>query len=97
MQYAYRIHRDVTITCAVYGQDVYKGQLEDNKTRREMTMITLAQRIEELRTCLLYTSGSKILPVPVHIRQDVHVVMLEHLVQLPQVGPALVMEETIAH
>ena len=40
--------------------------------------------------------GGEVLAVAVHIRQSVHMVMLEHFVQLPQIGPALVVEIAVA-
>ena len=40
--------------------------------------------------------GGEVLAVPVHIRQDVHGIVLEHLVQLPQVGPPLLVEPAVA-
>ena len=40
--------------------------------------------------------GGEIFAVPVHVRQDVHVVVLEHFIQLPQVGPPLVVEVAVA-
>ena len=38
----------------------------------------------------------KVLAVAVHVGQDLHVVVLEHVVQLAQVGPALVVEVAVA-
>ena len=38
----------------------------------------------------------KILSVAVHVRQDIHIIMLEHVVQLPQIRPSLIMEKTVA-
>ena len=40
--------------------------------------------------------GGEVLAVPVHVGEDVHVVVLEQVVQLPQVGPALVVEVAVA-
>ena len=40
--------------------------------------------------------GGEILAVAVHVRQDVHRVMLEHLIQLSQVRPALLVEPAVA-
>ena len=39
--------------------------------------------------------GGEVLTVTIHVGQYVHVVVLEHIVQLPQVGPALVMEVAV--
>ena len=40
--------------------------------------------------------GGKILAVAVHIRQSVHVIFLEHIIHLPEVGPQLVVEIAVA-
>ena len=40
--------------------------------------------------------GGEVLAIAVHVGQDVHVVVLEHFIQLPQIGPPLVVEVAVA-
>ncbi len=40
--------------------------------------------------------GGEILTVAIHIRERVHIIMLEHLVQLPEIGPALIVKVAVA-
>lgn len=44
----------------------------------------------------IFLIGCKVFAVPVHVRQGVHKIMLEHIIHFPGVRPQLIVEITVA-